>query len=72
MIDDDEEIVKALRRVLPPRGETALPRDLWPEVARKILAPRAATARRDWMLAAAAALWLCLFPQGITALLYVL
>lgn len=72
MIDDDDEIVKALRRVLPPRGETALPRDLWPEVARKISAPRAATARVDWALAGLAALWLFIIPQGITALLYLL
>jgi hypothetical protein len=72
MIDDDDEIVKALRRALPPRGETAPRRDLWPEVARKISAPRAATARGGWVLAAAAALWLLIFPQGIAALLYLL
>lgn len=72
MIDDDAEIVKALRRVLPPRGETALPRDLWPEVSRKISAPRAATARGDWALAGVAALSLFMFPRGITALLYLL
>lgn len=72
MTDDHEEMVKALRRALPPRGETPLTRDLWPEVVRRISARPAAMARRDWALATAAALWLCLFPQGIASLLYLL
>lgn len=68
MIDPDQAVAEALRRALPPLGEAAV-RELWPEVARRIAAPRAAAPRRDWLLAAAAALWLYLFPQGITALL---
>jgi len=69
MIDPDEEVAEALRRALPPLGEAAPSRELWPEVARRIAAPSPAASRRDWVLAAATALWLYLFPQGITALL---
>lgn len=71
MIDDDE-MVKALRRALPPCGEAAPPTGLWPKVARRIAAPRAAAARGDWALAGLSLLWLLVFPQGIAALLFLL
>jgi hypothetical protein len=72
MIDDDDEIVQALRTAVPPRGGTAIRRDLWPEMARKISAPRTAPTPGDWALAGVAALWLFIFPRGLTALLYLL
>ncbi len=72
MIDPDQAVAEALRRALPPLGEAAPVRELWPEVARRISAPRAQAPPRDWLLAAVSALWSCLFPQGIAALLYVL
>ncbi len=72
MIDQERAMAETLRRVFPPLGEPGPRRDLWPELARRISAPRAAAPWRDWLLAAAAALWLCFFPQGIAALLYAL
>jgi hypothetical protein len=72
MIEGDEEIARTLRRVLPPRRETALKRDLWPEVVLKISGPRATTAQVDWALAGVAALWLFVFPRALSALLYLL
>lgn len=72
MIEDDDAVVKALRGVFAPSGERGPSRELWPEVVRRIAAPRTATSRADWALAAAAAGWLFTFPQGIAALLYLL
>jgi hypothetical protein len=72
MTDGEDDIVRALRRALPPRGDAPPPRDLWPDVAHRLASPRAPVSRGDWALAGAAALWLLVFPQGIVALLYLL
>jgi hypothetical protein len=72
MITEDEALAKALRAVLPPTGETAPSRDLWPEVARRISSPRSARSTVDWILGSLAALWLLAFPGAIGGLAYLL
>lgn len=68
----DDELARALRSALPPRGETGPARDLWPELERRLSTRRVSVAPLDWLLAGAAALWLWLVPQGVTALLHLM
>jgi hypothetical protein len=67
----DTEIERALRDALPPRDDLELARDLWPEMSERISA--AAPGRIswfDWALAAAAILWMLMFPETLLPLLY--
>ena len=70
--EGDRAVVRALREALSPHAAAVVRRDLWPEVARRLAAPRAAPTRLDWAIAAAAGLWLLMFPQGLAVLLYLL
>lgn len=72
MTTEDEVMARALRAVLPPRGEPAPTRDLWPELARRFSSPGAPRSRVDWLLGGLAALWLLSFPGAIGGLLYLL
>jgi len=66
----DEELRAALRRAIPPATEMELARDLWPEMQRRLTAGDAGFPWLDWGLAAAALLWLLLFPKILLPLLY--
>lgn len=59
-----------LRRALPPMGDVELRRDLWPQMQRKMDERRM---RLTWLtgaLAAAAMVWLAVFPEAVGVLLY--
>jgi hypothetical protein len=72
VIEDEEDVVRALRSALPPRGGTISRRDLWAEVVRRVEAPPPVPTRGDWLVAVAAAAGLLLLPEGLTVLLYLL
>lgn len=71
-MEDEEEVVRALRSALSPQEEAIPGRDLWAEVVRRVEAPSPAPSRGDWLVAAAAAAGLLLIPEGLTVLLYLL
>ena len=68
------DMQKMLRDALPPVDElengAELRRDLWPEMLHRLERPRLRVPWFDWVLAAAVAAALLLFPNAIPALLY--
>ncbi len=67
---DEKPLRDFLKQALPPIGETAPRRDLWPELLRRLEGPRAAVPWFDWVLAAVTLIWLLLFPEAIPVLAY--
>ena len=74
-----EPTVDLLRRALPPiEEESALSRDLWPDMLRRLRAEAAPEPAQvavpwfDWVLAAGLAGLLAAFPAAIPVLLYYL
>jgi hypothetical protein len=59
-----------LKSALPPVGEQPLPRDLWPDLLRRMERPEPHADWWDWALAALAVTWLLMFPDAIGGLLY--
>jgi hypothetical protein len=59
-----------LRRALPPMGDVELQRDLWPQMLRKMDERRVRLTWLDGALAAAAMVWLAVFPEAVGVLLY--
>ena len=69
---DEKELQALLKREFPPLQNTALQRDLWPQMLRR-LDQQSQPLRIpwfDWLLAAAVAVALLFFPGVIPALLY--
>ena len=66
------ELRALLQREFPPLQNAELQRDLWPEMLRRLDAQpeRLRIPWFDWVLAAAVATALLLFPNAIPALLY--
>ncbi len=64
----DEQIAKLLRQAVPPVN-AELPRDLWPQMLRR-MDERTVIPWFDWALGGAAALWMCFTPHLIPILLY--
>ncbi|HEX8838073.1 MAG TPA: hypothetical protein VF748_14125 [Candidatus Acidoferrum sp.] len=67
---DEKELRALLKREFPPFESAELPRDLWPEMLRRLDAQPLRVPWFDWALAAAVAAMLLLFPGAIPALLY--
>ena len=59
-----------LRAAMPPQTRSELTRDLWPATLARLNEHRLRVPWYDWLLAAAAAAVLILFPGAIPALLY--
>lgn len=70
--ENAKELKALLKREFPPLQNAELQRDLWPQMLRRLGAqpepPRIPWF--DWVLAAAVAAVLLLFPNAIPALLY--
>ena len=66
----DERMRKLLREAFPPPGTITGERDLWPELRARIRRARVPVAGLDWLLVAALAGTLMLFPRLIPGLLF--
>ncbi len=71
-LDDEKELRALLQREFPPLQNAEPPRDLWPQMLRRLDAQPEPVRIPwfDWALAAAVAAALLLFPNAIPALLY--
>jgi hypothetical protein len=67
---DDKELQELLKQAMTPVEDTELPRDLWPEMLKRLEEPPVRVPWFDWALAALLGAALVLFPGGIPALLY--
>jgi len=67
---DESELRALIQREFPPLQNAELPRDLWPQMLRRLDAQPLRVPWFDWALAAAVAAMLLLFPNAIPALLY--
>ncbi len=67
---DDQELQALLKQAIAPVTDTELPRDLWPEMLKKLDRQPARVPWFDWALAALLSAALLLFPGVIPALLY--
>ncbi len=67
---DGERLGELLRKAMTPVVDTELKRDLWPEMLRKLDQHAIRVPWYDWALVAVLAVWLCLFPKSILALVY--
>lgn len=67
---EHDTIRELLKKVIPPVGEAALQRDLWPEMLGRLDRRAVQASRLDWALLALVMIWLLLFPQTIPGLLY--
>jgi hypothetical protein len=69
--ENDKELRTFLQREFPSLQNTGLERDLWPQMLRRLDEPQPVRVPWiDWVLAAAVAAALLLFPSAIPALLY--
>jgi hypothetical protein len=67
---DEKELRTLLKREFPPLQNAEPQRDLWPQMLRRLDAQPLRVPWFDWVLAAAVAAALFLFPNTIPALLY--
>ena len=67
---NDEKMREALRRAIPPVTDPELPRDLWPEMLRRLEQRPTRVPWFDWALAALLAALFFIFPEAIPVLLY--
>ena len=67
---DDGELRAFLKQEFPPLQNAELQRDLWPRMLHRLDAQPFHVPWFDWVLAAAVAAALLLFPNAIPALLY--
>lgn len=67
---DERELQALLKRVFPPLQNSELQRDLWPQMLSRLGAQPFHVPWFDWVLAAAVAAALLLFPSAIPALLF--
>ncbi|HXY25778.1 MAG TPA: hypothetical protein VEI73_14075 [Candidatus Acidoferrum sp.] len=68
--ENDKELQALLKQALPPVQDTELQRDLWPQMLRRLDERQLHVPWFDWVLAAATAVALVIFPGAIPALLY--
>ena len=68
--ENEKELQALLQREFPPLQNAELQRDLWPQMLRRLDARPLRLPWFDWVLAAAVAAALLLFPNAIPALLY--
>jgi len=68
--ENEKELQALLQREFPPLQNAELERDLWPQMLRRLDARPLRVPWFDWVLAAAVAAALLLFPNAIPALLY--
>lgn len=66
---NDDRIRDLLKQSLKPATQE-LPRDLWPQMLRRLEERSTAVPWFDWALLAALLLWLALAPRTIPVLLY--
>ena len=67
---NEKELKELLKHSVPPWTDTALRRDLWPQMLQKLCHQPIYVPWFDWALAAILAALLLLFPGTIPALLY--
>jgi hypothetical protein len=67
---DDKELQALLKQAIAPVTDAELPRDLWPEMLKKLDRQPSHVPWFDWALAALLSVALLLFPEAIPALLY--
>ncbi len=72
MTPDRDRLIDELRRALPPVGDGAPSRDLWPAVARRVREPSRRFVWVDWAVAAAVLLGVFAWPGALPTLLYLL
>jgi hypothetical protein len=72
MIERFEVLRDRLRRAVPPIGDEAPRRDLWPDVVRRLTRPSQHTPWIDWAVAAAAMIACVAVPGVVQTLLYLL
>lgn len=68
--EEERKLRAFLKREFSPLQNTGLQRDLWPQMLRRLDAQPFRVPWFDWVLAAAVAAALLLFPNAIPALLY--
>ena len=68
--EEERKLQALLKREFPPLQNAELQRDLWPQMLRRLDAQPFHVPWFDWILAAAVAAALLLFPSAIPALLY--
>ncbi len=68
--ENEKELQALLKREFPPIQSADLPRDLWPQMLRRLDAQPVRVPWFDWALVAALAAALLFFPGAIPALLY--
>jgi hypothetical protein len=68
--ENEKELQALLKREFPPLQNAEPQRDLWPQMLRRLDAQPLRVPWFDWLLAAAVAVALLLFPNAIPALLY--
>jgi hypothetical protein len=68
--EEERKLQALLQREFPPLQDAALRRDLWPQMLRRLDSQPLSIPWFDWVLAAAVAATLFLFPNAIPALLY--
>lgn len=68
--EEERKLQALLQREFPPLQNVELQRDLWPQMLRRLDAQSFHVPWFDWVLAAAVAAALLLFPSAIPALLY--
>ncbi|OLC91427.1 MAG: hypothetical protein DMG35_13635 [Acidobacteria bacterium] len=68
--ENEKQLQALLKQALPPVKNTELPRDLWPQMLRRLDAQPLRIPWFDWALAAVLAAALLFFPGTIPALLY--
>lgn len=68
--EEESKLQALLKREFLPLQNTELQRDLWPQMLRRLDAQPLRVPWFDWVLAAAVATALLLFPNAIPALLY--
>jgi hypothetical protein len=68
--ENEKELQALLKREFPPLQNAEPQRDLWPQMLRRLDAQPFRVPWFDWLLAAAVAAALLLFPNAIPALLY--
>jgi hypothetical protein len=67
---EEERLIRLLKGVVRPVGDTQLPRDLWPQMLRRLNQGQLRVPWFDWALAGLVALLLLLFPGVIPGVLY--
>ena len=68
--EEERKLQVLLKREFPPLQNAVFQRDLWPQMLRRLDTQPLRVPWFDWVLAAAVAAALLLFPDAIPALLY--